>query len=85
MAYEHKPNTGSLFPAEKKTDKHPDRTGSALIDGVEYWVAGWDKTGGKHSLISLSFTRKDAKKPEPTNPKTKDSGFIRDMPDDLPF
>lgn len=85
MAYEHKPNTGSLFPSEKKTDKHPDRTGSALIDGVEYWVAGWDKAGGKHSLISLAFTRKDAKKPESAKLKPEDSGSIRDMPDDLPF
>ena len=44
MAYEMNDNSGSLFANKKKeTDRHPDRTGSAKIDGVEYWVSGWVK------------------------------------------
>lgn len=61
MAYEQKDNSGSLFKNDKKTtDKHPDRKGSAMIDGVQYWVSGWvrqDKSG--NPWMSLSFQRKD--------------------------
>jgi len=42
MAYEMKPNSGSLFRVEdKKSDTHPDYNGSALIDGVDYYMDGW--------------------------------------------
>lgn len=42
MAYEQKPNTGSLFRNEdKKQDTHADYNGSALVDGVEYYVDAW--------------------------------------------
>lgn len=35
-------NTGTLFVNERKTDeKHPDRTGSINIEGVEYYLDGW--------------------------------------------
>ena len=44
MAYETKDNTGSVFQNERKEkDTHPDRTGSAKIGGVDYWVNGWIK------------------------------------------
>ena len=59
MAFEQKPNSGALFHNERKeSDKHPDRTGSALIDGREYWVSGWVKDGSKGKWLSLSFTPK---------------------------
>ena len=59
--YEQKDNSGSLFPNERKeTDKHPDRTGTALIDGKEYWVSGWIKDGKKGKWLSLAFKPKDA-------------------------
>lgn len=43
MAYEQKPDTGSLFRNEKMREgkKDAEYTGSALIDGVEYWVNAW--------------------------------------------
>ena len=43
MAYEQKPNTGSLFRNEKMREGKQDAeyTGSALIDGVEYYVNAW--------------------------------------------
>lgn len=59
---------GALFPNDKKENaRHPDRKGSATIDGVEYWVSAWDnesKAGTPY--ISLKFEKKDANwKPKP--------------------
>jgi hypothetical protein len=86
MSYEPKDNTGSLFRNDKKgTDKHPNACGSALIDGVEYWVDAWvntiqsgDKAGQKYQ--SLKFKRKDAAKgAAPARPASKK------VDDDIPF
>jgi uncharacterized protein (DUF736 family) len=39
-------NRGVLFRDEdKKTDKHPDYTGKLNVDGVDFRLAGWIKTG----------------------------------------
>ncbi len=60
MAYEQKEGTGSLFKNEKREkDTHPHAKGSALIDGVEYWVSAWTKEGAKGRYQSLAFKRKD--------------------------
>lgn len=64
---------GVMFPNDKTGEKSPDLRGSALIGGVEYYVAGWkriSKAGGKY--LSLAFQRKDekpAKKPAPHTPQ----------------
>ena len=59
MAYEQKDNSGTLFKNEKREkDAHPHATGSALIDGVEYWVSAWTKEGAKGRFQSLSFKPK---------------------------
>lgn len=58
---ERKDNSGALFRNDKKeTDKHPDYTGSAMIDGSEYFLSAWlneSKHGVKY--MSLSFKDKD--------------------------
>lgn len=60
MAYETKPNTGALFKNDRREkDSHPNAKGSALIDGVEYWISSWtneDRNGNKYQ--SLKFERK---------------------------
>jgi hypothetical protein len=62
MAYEQRELSGSIFKNEKKTtDNHPNMTGSALIDGKEYWVSAWTKDGAKGRWQSLAFTPKDKK------------------------
>ena len=64
--YEHKRNRGSVFDNDHKTtDKHPDFTGSANIEGTIYWVSGWTQMtkSGKRQM-SLSFTRQD-ERPQP--------------------
>jgi hypothetical protein len=78
--YQHKPNTGSLFKNDKKTDpKHPDSRGTAFIDGKLYRISGWTKDGKGKKFSSLVFTLDNAQSqtstPEP--PKASD--------DDLPF
>lgn len=55
-------NSGLLgINDRKERDAHPDRKGSCMVGGVEYWVSGWDKENQYGPFISLSFTRKDEK------------------------
>ena len=60
MAFEMKNNSGSLFKnTRKEKDTHPNMQGTALIDGVEYWISAWtktDKNGDKWQ--SLAFKPK---------------------------
>ena len=82
MSYEQRDNSGSLFKNDKKTtDKHPDRKGSAMIDGVNYWVSGWvkqDKNG--NPWMSLSFQAKDgAQQAGPKKPVSEE------LDDEIPF
>ena len=64
MAYEPKNNSGSLFVNDRKeTASHPDFSGSAVVDGKEYWLSGWKKPGkdGKAGWLSLALKPKDGK------------------------
>jgi hypothetical protein len=62
MSYEQKDNTGSIFVNERKErDTHPDRTGTALIDGKPYYINAWIKEGKTGKFLSLSFKPKAAK------------------------
>lgn len=63
---------------EKKTDKHPDYTGKAEVDGVEYWLSAWIKDGkeGKPKFMSLAFKRKD---------EQQGGSGARHDDDDIPF
>lgn len=60
MSYEKKDNSGTLGKNRRKEkDTHPDSSGSATIEGVEYWISGWTKTGPTgEKFSSLSFKRK---------------------------
>ncbi len=63
MAFQHKPNTGTLFRNDKKEkETDPNAKGSAFIGGVEFWIASWtnDKDGKKYQ--NLKFSRKDENK-----------------------
>ena len=86
MAYEQKDNSGSLFINDRKDqDKHPDRTGNAIIGGVEYRVSGWIKDGAKGKWLSLAFTPKDAAR---TNDKARQEPARQpapDLDDEIPF
>jgi hypothetical protein len=97
MAYEQRDNSGTIFVNDRKEkETHPDRSGTAMIDGVMYYVSGWIKEGAKGKFLSLAFKRKDdqpqaasitqqaqatIRKPDPIS-----SGLRRDdMDDSIPF
>ena len=65
--YEQKELEGALFiNKEKVKETDANAKGSALIDGVEYWVNAWtntSKAGEKYQ--KLSFKRKQEAAPEP--------------------
>lgn len=86
MAYEVKDNSGSIFKNTKKEkDTHPTMTGSAMIDGVEYWVSGWTKESEKSGKwISLSFKKKETvnKEGKAKAQKAMDDDFTND---EIPF
>lgn len=61
MAYEQKPDTGSLFVNDRREkDSQPNAKGTALIGGIQYWVSAWtNETKGGQKYQSLKFERKD--------------------------
>lgn len=61
--YQQKDNTGSLFINDKREkETQPNAKGSALIDGVEYWVSAWTNTSSKGTKYqSIKFERKSEK------------------------
>ena len=95
MAFEQKNNSGSLFKnTRKETADHPNATGSALIDGVDYWVSSWTKTDKNgNPWLSLSFKRKDdaqARKSKADDLRMAARGEPRgsapvDIGDEIPF
>jgi len=53
-------NTGALFKADKKSDKHPDYTGNCEINGVHIWMSAWIKTSKNgQKFMSFSFNPKE--------------------------
>jgi len=81
MAYEQKDNSGSLFrEAEKKSDRSPDYTGKAMIDGKMKRIAGWikqTKSGG--NFLSLAIND-----PQPPREQTPPASTAVDH-GDIPF
>lgn len=85
MAFQQRDNSGALFKNEKREkDTHPHARGSALIDGVEYWVDAWTRDGTKGKFQSLAFKRKDnAKKAE--KKQEREPGSDDEFNDEVPF
>jgi hypothetical protein len=88
MAYEIRDMTGSLFDnsARKEKDSHPDRSGTAMIDGREYWVSGWikkDKNG--KPWLSLAFKLKGEKQPTTSKMQPRSIKDELDDGDLIPF
>ena len=62
--YEQKDNTGALFSNKenKTTDKHPDYTGSVVVNGKEMRIAAWiNKSKSGVSYMSLKFSEHQPK------------------------
>jgi hypothetical protein len=87
MPYEIKENAGSLFRNQKKEkDTHPNLTGSARINGVDYWVSCWSKPtkDGTDKWLSLAFKPKD-EQPVRVAPRQEPAQAADDDLEDLPF
>lgn len=58
MAFEQRDMSGVLFKnEEKKTEKHPDYQGEAMIGGKRLRLSAWIKTGKKGKFMSLAFSQ----------------------------
>jgi hypothetical protein len=80
VAYEQKPNTGTLFKNDQKnSDKHPSYKGSAVIDGTDYWVSLWKNTSEKtgEPILKLAFEKKQPRGSDGGNkhPNRSDDDF----------
>jgi hypothetical protein len=74
-------NRGAMFlQEEKKTENHPDFSGSINIAGVDHWISGWKKVSkdGEYKFISLSLG--EAKKSQPTKKRGRTSKEDKDIP-----
>jgi hypothetical protein len=78
-------NSGIIYVNDRKEkDNHPDRTGTCTIDGREYWISGWLKTGDKGPFLSLAFKPKEAKsKPQQEPTRQQPRGKFDDG--EIPF
>jgi hypothetical protein len=87
MAFEQKDNTGAIFVNDRKEkDTHPDRAGSATIDGAEYWVSGWlKKTKDGKPYLSLAFKPKNADGAAQSKKSAGGGSAARDFDDSVPF
>jgi hypothetical protein len=78
MAFQQKPNRGSLFKnADKSKEEDRDYAGSINIDGREYWLSGWintTKDGNKY--LSLAIKPKD----EPAGQGARKPAFDDSIP-----
>lgn len=87
MAKEY-PNSGIMYPNDRrKTDKHPEYTGSINVAGVDYWLSAWVKDGKKGQFFSLSVKPKDAARPKPRDARPGPDNNPKESFDDsdVPF
>lgn len=62
MSYD---NSGILGKNERREkDTHPEYTGTATIDGAEYWISGWVKKKNGRKFFSLAFKPKQERAPK---------------------
>lgn len=84
-------NKGVLFKAKlpKKSDKHPDYSGTINVEGKEFWLNGWVKTSKNgNKFFSLSTTPKKPVYNEGQKiDKTEESNEFVDekIDDEIPF
>jgi hypothetical protein len=89
MAYEQRDLTGSLFKnTRKEADTHADYNGSALINGVEYFLDAWinEPKGGGDKYMSVKFKPKGQRGGGGgATPRPQPAAFDTDLDDDVPF
>ncbi len=84
MSYEHKVNSGSIFPNQKKTsDNQPDFKGQVNVEGKLFDIAIWNKSKFQSIKISEPF-KKDETKAGAYTEQVKKQVVTEDF-GDLPF
>ena len=82
---ETRDNTGILFKNDKKqSDRHPDYTGRATVNGVECFMDAWIKDGAKGKFMSFAFKPKD-KQPGSAAKPVNTPASRSDIDDEIPF
>lgn len=85
------PNSGALFPRQKRTDKAPEWGGEIVMekslikqlmqesegDGVLIKISGWVRQGSRGEFISLKY---DSFKPQPQERERQSSEPTRRAP-----
>jgi len=78
-----KTNSGAIFiNTNRKSDTHPDRTGSLDVEGVDYWISGWmkkDKEGKPYLSLSIKPKEEQPRQSSAPTRKSKNDDF------DVPF
>lgn len=87
MAYDNNMKGTLGRNKRKEKDTHPDYSGSAIIDGVEYWISGWVKENGSthEKFFSLAFKAKDDRPPPMARSLPMGPLDVDNFDDDIPF
>ena len=77
-------NRGAIWRNDKKeTDKHPDFTGKLDVEGTEYWVSAWKRTGDQPAnapALRFSVKRKEESRSAPPPKEAPADNFNDDIP-----
>lgn len=81
MTYDNN-NRGSIWKNDRREkNTHPHFTGTATVEGREYWVSAWKREDGanpKSPALRFSFKPKDEtprREPTPSPPENEDIPF----------
>jgi len=79
-------NRGQIWKNEnRKTDTHPQFTGSINVDGKEYWLSGWTrKEGANPKSPAMSFSVQP-KEPKAETINDSNSLVNNEFDDSIPF
>ena len=84
-----KENRGQIWRSkDKQKDTDRDFQGDININGVEYWLSGWQRKEGanpKAPVISFSVKAKDAVQNQGIQQAQQAAAPMDDMDDDIPF
>ena len=83
MSYDNT-NKGTIGKNKRKEqDSHPDIAGQINVEGVEYWLNGWQKKNGQTGELFYSLSVKP-KQPQAERPAEQPAP-ADDLDDEIPF
>lgn len=78
--------SGILFKNDRKEQpKHPDYTGSATINGKEFYMSAWLKDGAKGKFMSFAFKPKQERSASMQVRIPARASTPIDLDDEVPF